>query len=54
MKTYGKVAVQSRVFLTSALVGGVVRFTLRLPYSEEKRSRHSLDRRLDMPNDMEK
>jgi hypothetical protein len=50
MKMHGGVDVQTHVFLTSALVGGEwSNFTLRPHYSQGKRPRYILDRRLVGP-----
>jgi hypothetical protein len=44
MKTYGEVVVKLYVFLTSALVGGVVSFTSQPLYHRGKNCRHTMDR----------
>jgi hypothetical protein len=49
MKAYGGVDVQIHVFLTLALVGGVVSFTPLKLYPRGKSSRYPLDRRLGGP-----
>jgi hypothetical protein len=49
MKVHGGGDVQSQIFLTSALVGGVISFTPRPLYPRRKSLRYPLDMRLGGP-----